>query len=84
MPVVRGRVKYEDSPASLRAGALRSFARVWMGEVDIPPLFWLIDSDEVLTVLQGRLGRPAQPSDSEVDNNEPEPVFPSKLASPMC
>jgi hypothetical protein len=52
-----------------------------MGEVAMP-LLWPIDNDG-LTVLQGMFGRPAQPSDSDEDNNEPEPDLPSKAVSPM-
>jgi hypothetical protein len=46
------------------------------------PLLWVMPSDVVgLTVLHGRFGRPAHPSDSEVESKEPEPVFPSKAFS---
>lgn len=85
MPVVRGSAKYEEaeSPLLFRAGALRSFARVSIGEVAMLR-FWPIARDEVFTVLQGRLGRPTQPSDSDDDRREPEPDFPSNAVSLMC
>lgn len=45
-------------------------------------LFWPMDNDVVgLTVLQGRLGRPVHPSDSDDASKEPDPDFPSKAFS---
>jgi hypothetical protein len=63
-------------------GALRSLARVWIGDV-ARPRFWKLELP-LFTVLQGRLARPDQPSDSDVDNSEPEPDLPSKAVSLMC
>lgn len=85
MPVVRGRLKYEELESALlfKAGALRSFARVSTGDV-AKLRFWPMASDDVFTVLHGRLGRPAQPSDSEEDNREPDPDFPSNAFSLIC
>ena len=38
----------------------------------------------MLTVLRGRLARPDQPSDSDVERSEPDPDFPSNAVSLRC
>lgn len=76
-----GREKYDVVSVSEITGALLSWARVCTGDVAMP-LFCAIDSEDAeLTVLQGRLGRPVHPSDSEVDSKEPDPDLPSKAFS---
>ena len=57
--------------------ALRSLDLAWAGDVVKVAFEPLERAEEVLTVGQGRLGRVVHPSDSEVDNSDPEPDFPS-------
>lgn len=57
--------------------ALRSLDLAWAGDVVKVALEPRERAEEVLTVGQGRLGRAVHPSDSEVDNSDPEPDFPS-------
>lgn len=71
------------SAASDSADALRSLGLACTGDVFMAVVPRARD-DDVLTVVQGRLGREVHPSDSEVDNSDPDPDLPSKAVSAAC